>query len=268
ERTTAVDLPPSRGARKVAVIGSATAMTTRRHIVICDDEPDIRDMVSEYLERNGFAVSVVDAGPALRNILETETVAAVVLDIGLPGEDGLSLARYIRERHDIGIIMLTGAGDVVDRVVGLEMGADDYVAKPVDLRELLARVRAVLRRTAEAAGPPAAPANDNPDIVPFCDGRIDIRAQKLFDRDGVEIAITAMEFRLIKVFCEHPDRVLTRDQLLELAHDRSWDPFDRSIDIRISRLRKKVEADPTKPQYIRTVRGSGYIYSRSRQPAQ
>lgn len=237
-----------------------------RHIVVCDDEPDIRDLLSEYLERAGYAVSRADAGPALRAILDTERVEAVILDVGLPGEDGLSLARHIRERFDIGILMLTGASDVVDRVVGLEMGADDYLAKPVDLRELLARLRAVLRRAGTTAKD--GPAFEGPmrELLPFCDGRIDMNAHKLFNRDGVEIAVTAMEFRLIQVFFEHPDRILTRDQLLELAHDRSWDPFDRSIDIRISRLRKKVEVDPTKPQFIRTVRGSGYMYARGRRP--
>jgi two-component system phosphate regulon response regulator OmpR len=244
----------------------ADGMPDRRHIIVCDDEPDFRDLVSEYLERNGFAVSAVGDGAQLRHVLETETPAAVVLDLGLPGEDGLSLARHIRQGRDIGIIILTGSGDVVDRVVGLEMGADDYVGKPVDLRELLARLRAVLRRTATAARATAGNDGDGRELLSFGDGQIDVRAHKLFNRDGVEIAVTAMEFRLIQVFCEHPDRILTRDQLLELAHDRSWDPFDRSIDIRISRLRKKVEVDPTKPQYIRTVRGSGYIYSRTRQP--
>lgn len=240
-------------------------MTTSRHIVLCDDEPDIREMVAEYLGRNGYTLSTVDAGPALKELLEKQSVDAVILDVSLPGEDGFSLARYIHDRYDTAIIMLTGSGDVVDRVVGLEMGADDYLAKPVDLRELLARVKAVLRRRHASAKRSESEAER--DLLPFGDCRLDLKAHKLFNGDGVEIALTAMEYRLIKVFSENPDRILTRDQLLELAHDRGWDPFDRSIDIRISRLRKKIEPDPTKPQYIQTVRGAGYMYARNRQQA-
>jgi DNA-binding response OmpR family regulator len=243
-------------------------VTISRHIVVCDDEPDIRELVAEYLERAGYAVFQADAGPALRTILDEKPVDAIILDVGLPGEDGLSLARYVRERHAAGIIMLTGSVDVVDRVVGLEMGADDYVSKPVDLRELLARLKAVLRRTSSPLPPRASGGQESArDLLPFGSCRFDVQGHKLFGNDGVEIAITAMEFRLLKVFAEHPDRILTRDQLLELAHDRGWEPFDRSIDIRISRLRKKIEPDPTKPEYIKTVRGAGYIYSRPRQQA-
>ena len=179
----------------------------------------------------------------------------------MPGEDGLSLARYMRERSGVAIIMLTGSADVIDRVVGLEIGADDYVAKPVDLRELLARVKAVLRRTATVE---KVTEEDGPRIsqtVPFGNCTLNLDACKLFDRDGVEIAITAMEFSLLRVFATHRGRILNRDQLLELAHDRGWDPYDRSIDIRISRLRKKIEADPSKPQVLKTVRGVGYIFS-------
>ena len=228
------------------------------HIVVCDDEPDIRDVVAEYLERNGYAVTPVDGGPALRELVNARHIDAIILDIRMPGEDGLSLARYLRERSDVAIIMLTGSADTIDRVVGLEMGADDYVAKPVDLRELLARLKAVLRRTSarvrsdEAAGT---------QMIKFGRCSFDREAHKLFDADGIEIAITAMEFQLLKVFADHRGRVLNRDQLLELAHDRGWDPFDRSIDIRISRLRKKIEVDPSKPEVIRTIRGIGYLYS-------
>ncbi|MBZ9942189.1 response regulator [Mesorhizobium sp. BR1-1-13] len=235
-------------------------MTTHAHIVVCDDEPDIRDTVAEYLEHHGYAVTPANAGPALRELIDNQHVDVVILDIRMPGEDGLSLARYLREHSDVAIIMLTGSAEIVDRIVGLEIGADDYIAKPVDLRELLARVKAVLRRTStseSAAKKPSSPGHQ----VQFGKCRFDPDARKLYNAEGVEIAITAMEFRLLKVFNEHRGRVLNRDQLLELAHDRAWDPFDRSIDIRVSRLRKKIEVDPSKPEVIRTIRGMGYLYS-------
>ena len=237
---------------------------TAEHIVVCDDEPDIRDTVGEYLELQGYRVSAVDGGPALRELVDKEKIDIVVLDIMMPGEDGLSLARFLRERGDTAIIMLTASGETVDRIIGLEMGADDYLAKPVDLRELLARIKAVLRRTTgQAAASGSGPAKSSDSAVQFGSCLLDIDQHKLFDADGEEIAITAMEFNLLKVFADHSGRVLNRDQLLEMAHDRDWDPFDRSIDIRISRLRKKIELDPAKPQVIKTVRGVGYIFSPS-----
>jgi DNA-binding response OmpR family regulator len=240
------------------IIGHALTANTR--IIVCDDEPDIRETVAEYLESHGFAVTPADGGPALRAIIDNEPADVVILDIRMPGEDGLSLARYLRERCDVAIIMLTGSAEVIDRVVGLEMGADDYIAKPVDLRELLARVKAVLRRTSRATK--TANNTDAPRrLIPFGRCCLDLEAHKLFDAGGVEIPVTSMEFRLLKVFAEHRGRILNRDQLLELAHDRGWDPFDRSIDIRISRLRKKIEADPSKPEVIKTVRGVGYLFS-------
>jgi two-component system phosphate regulon response regulator OmpR len=236
-------------------------LTAKAHIVVCDDEPDIRATVAEYLERNGYAVTPADGGPALRAIIGAEQVDVVILDIRMPGEDGLSLARYLREHSDVAIIMLTGSAGVIDRVVGLEIGADDYIAKPVDLRELLARIKAVLRRTSRRERAAQTAEGQVRQVVQFGTCRFDPEGHKLFDADGREIAITPMEFRLLKVFAEHRGRILNRDQLLELAHDRGWDPFDRSIDIRISRLRKKIEADPSKPEVIRTIRGVGYIYS-------
>lgn len=235
-------------------------MAANGHIVVCDDEPDIRDTVAEYLERQGFKVTQADCGEALRQVADTAVFDAVILDISMPGEDGLSLARFLRERGGVGIIMLTASGETVDRIVGLEMGADDYLAKPVDLRELLARLKAVLRRIS-VQNSPQSPAAASGGTIEFGECRLDLDGYKLLGADGAEIAITAMEFSLLKVFAEHPGRVLNRDQILELAHDRGWDPFDRSIDIRISRLRKKIETDPTKPQIIKTVRGVGYVYS-------
>jgi len=200
-------------------------------------------------------------GAELRAMLNQRPAAAVILDIAMPGEDGLSIARDLRATTDIAIVMLTASGETVDRIVGLEMGADDYLAKPVDLRELLARLRAVLRRARPPPGAEAGTSAASADMVVFGDCRLDLESHKLYDGNGEEVQITAMEFNLLKVFGEHPNRVLNRDQLLELAHHRSWDPFDRSIDIRISRLRKKIEKDPSKPQIIKTVRGIGYRYS-------
>ncbi|MDX1512449.1 MAG: response regulator [Gammaproteobacteria bacterium] len=232
-------------------------MAAEAHLVVVDDELDIRDTLEEYLGMHGFRVTCADGGQALRRIVADEKVDLVVLDINMPGEDGLSLARFLRETTTVGIVMLTAAGEVVDRIVGLEMGADDYIPKPVDLRELLARVRAVLRRSSKGA---PASRQENTSVY-FGDCRLDLDAHKLFDADGTEIRITSMEFDLLKAFAEHPNRVLNRDQLLDLAHNRDWDPFDRSIDIRIARLRKKIERVPSKPEIIKTVRGAGYIFS-------
>ncbi len=234
-------------------------MESNGHIIVCDDEQDIRDMLCEYLEHHGYAVSGAGNGEALRALLEDGEPDVVILDVNMPGEDGLSLTRFLRGSCETGIIMLTAAGDVVDRIVGLEMGADDYLAKPVDLRELLARIKAVMRR-AKAAPRDGGRARQAGERVPFGRCTLDLAACKLFGPDDNEIALTAMEFDLLRVFAEHAGRVLNRDQLLELAHDRNWDPFDRSIDIRISRLRRKIENDPKKPAVIRTVRGMGYLY--------
>lgn len=227
------------------------------HIVVVDDEEDIRETVREYLEMQGYRVTTATGGEDLRRIVADEPVDLVVLDITMPGEDGLSLARFLREGPKPAILMLTAAGETVDRIVGLEMGADDYMAKPFDLRELLARVKAVLRRAGAEATLGAAPTKR----VRFGACLLDLDAHKLFDAEGREIRITAMEFDLLKAFAEHPNRVLNRDQLLEMAHNRSWEPFDRSIDIRIARLRRKVERDPAKPQVIKTVRGTGYMFA-------
>ena len=236
-------------------------MTDQPHIVVVDDERDIRDTLEEYLTLQGYRVSSAADGAALRALVEHGAIDLVVLDIKMPGEDGLSLARFLRENTAVGIIMLTAAGDVVDRIVGLEMGADDYLAKPVDLRELHARIRAVLRRAQGEAGAPAEEAEAPRDRVRFGDCSLDMESHKLYDDEGAEITITAMEFDLLKAFAENPNRVLSRDQLLNMAHNRGWEPFDRSIDIRIARMRRKIEKDPAKPQIIKTVRGAGYMFS-------
>ena len=235
-------------------------METRAHIVVVDDEPDLRETVAEYLTLHGYRVSPASGGTEMRRVIESDPADLVLLDINMPGEDGLSLARYLREHHKLGIMMLTAAGTVIDRIVGLEMGADDYVAKPVDLRELLARIKSVLRRIAvPAAAEPAAAALD-PDMVPFGRCFLNLASHRLLEPDGTDVPLTSMEFDLLQAFAKHPNRVLTRDQLLDLAHNKDWEPFDRSIDIRIARIRRKVEADPAKPQAIKTIRGSGYMF--------
>jgi DNA-binding response OmpR family regulator len=239
-------------------------MTTNTRLLVVDDDASVRAMLREYLEGHGFAVAEADSGARMREQLEAELPDLVLLDIRLPGEDGLSLAKYLREHYDLGIIMVTASGDVIDRVVGLEVGADDYVAKPFDPRELLARLKSVLRRL-QARPPadavPAAPAAAQGPRRRFGRCELDVEARRLFEIDGPEIAITAMEFDLLRVFLANPNRVLSRDQLLQHTRHREWEPFDRSIDIRIGRLRRKVEPEPNaEPRCIRTVRNAGYMY--------
>jgi len=231
-------------------------------VLIVDDDRAVRDMLVEYLTTHGYEVAQADGGPAMRTELERGVPDVVLLDIGLPGEDGLSLARYLRERYDLGIIMVTGAGEVVDRIVGLEMGADDYVAKPFDPRELRARLKSVLRRVQARSAPAAsgAPAGAPEARVPVGARLLDLKSHQLFERDGTAVALTTMEFELLKAFVEHPNQVLSRDRLLTLTRNREWEPFDRSIDIRIARLRRKIEDDPENPKVIRTMRGAGYMF--------
>jgi len=238
-------------------------MAGTTHILVVDDEPDIRETLQDYLELHGYRVTQADGGAALRAAVAEDEVDLVLLDINMPGEDGLSLARFLREQTSIPVVMLTAAGEVVDRIVGLEMGADDYLAKPVDLRELLARMKAVLRRFQTARTKADLAARSAERQVVFGKLRLDLDAHKLFDGDGNEVPLTSMEYDLLRAFAEHPNRVLSRDQLLDMAHNRGWEPFDRSIDIRIARIRRKIEPDPKKPQVIKTVRGAGYIFSPS-----
>ncbi|MEM7250326.1 MAG: response regulator [Pseudomonadota bacterium] len=227
------------------------------HIAVVDDEPDIRETMREYLEMRGYRVSCADGGEELREIFANDPADLVLLDLSMPGEDGLSIARYLRENHDPAIIMVTAAGEVVDRIVGLEMGADDYLPKPVDLRELFARVKAVLRRVSPEGEKEVLTENQ----VRFGECVLNLDSHQLHDADGEDVAITSMEFDLLRAFAENPGRVLSRDRLLELAHSRDWEPFDRSIDIRVARLRRKIERNPSKPQIIKTVRGAGYVFS-------
>ncbi len=230
--------------------------TTR--ILVCDDEQDVREMLQEYLGKRGFAVTTAANAQELRAQLARSGADLIILDINMPGEDGLAALRSLRVDSQVPVIMLTAAGEVVDRIIGLEMGADDYLGKPVDLRELEARAKAVLRRKGDGAGKKEN--STKVDTAQFGDYLLDIQAAKMTAGDGSELPLTAMEFNLLKAFAQNKGRVLNRDQILEQAHDRSWDPFDRSIDIRISRLRRKIEKNPEKPTIIRTVRGLGYVY--------
>jgi two-component system OmpR family response regulator len=235
-------------------------MAAAQRILIVEDDREIRESVADYLSGHGYACAQAADGKAMRAAIAEAAPELVLLDLRLPGEDGLTLARWLRENHEVAIIMVTAAGEVVDRVVGLEVGADDYLAKPFDLRELLARVKSVLRRggTGEkGGGGKAAGATKK---VPIGACMLDLDTHQLTGRDGEEVPLTGMEFDLLRVFAEHPNRVLSRDQLLTLTRNREWEPFDRSIDIRIARLRRKIEADPENPKTIKTVRGAGYIF--------
>lgn len=228
------------------------------HILVCDDEQDVREMLQEYLSKRGFRVSMAASSEELRSLLSMHSIDLILLDINMPREDGLTTLRALRIDDPTPVVMLTAAGEVVDRIIGLEMGADDYLGKPVDLRELEARIKAVLRRRS----PPDNQNRDSgkPGTARFGEYTLDIAAAKMHGSDGHEVPLTAMEYSLLKAFAENKGRVLNRDQILEQAHDRAWDPFDRSIDIRISRLRRKIERNPEKPTIIKTVRGIGYIY--------
>ena len=227
-------------------------------LLVVDDDRTVREMLANYLSEHGYEVALADGDEAMRAELERALPSAVLLDVRMPGKDGLTLARYVREHYDVGIIMVTAADDVVDRVAGLEVGADDYIAKPFDLRELRARLKSVLRRVEAKAPPAARPAARERVSIGKC--QLDLRSHELRDARGREVPITSMEFDLLKVFVEHPNQVLSRDRLLSLTRNREWDPFDRSIDIRIARLRRKLEDDPDRPRAIRTVRGAGYMY--------
>lgn len=224
-------------------------------ILVVDDESEVRDMVSEYLVQQGFRVLVAANSAEARRLMVERPAQLCLLDIRMPGEDGLSLARHLREQYPVAIIMVTAADGVVDRVVGLEIGADDYIAKPFDPRELLARVRSVLRRVSSSAA-----ANLGEGRVRFGRCVLDLQSHRLYGEDGAVIAITTMEFDLLIAFARHPNRVLSRDQILNLTQRRDWDPYDRSVDIRVARLRRKIEYDPDKPQAIKTVRGAGYMF--------
>jgi len=226
------------------------------HLLVVDDDPGIRELLCQYLGEQGFLVSAVEGGRAMDAWLAENTTDLVILDLMLPGEDGLSLARRLRIDHKLPIIMISARGEEVDRIVGLEVGADDYLAKPFNPRELLARVRAVLRRN----WPTSDPQPDTGSIFEFGPFRFEPEKRALY-RDNSEVDLTKAEFDLLNVLVNHPNRVLSRDFIMECLSGNNRDPFDRSIDVRVTRLRHKIEDDPTQPRFVRTVWGVGYQFT-------
>ena len=241
-------------------------MTESPHIIVVDDEAAAREMVGDYLRMHGFTVTLCDGAPGLRAEMAKQPADLIVLDLNMPQEDGLSVIRKLKQSSTVPVIMLTATASSIDRVVGLELGADDYVAKPCELRELVARIRSVLRRAGPAA-PALAPAPAAPAAVVeakrvrFGTKWLDHDAQALRDEEGNEHPLTSSEYGLLKAFAANPTRVLSRERLLELANARNAEAFDRAIDIRIMRLRRKIEPDPAHPTVIRTIRGGGYLFT-------
>jgi two-component system phosphate regulon response regulator OmpR len=232
-------------------------MSEAAHIVVVDDDQDVRETVAEYLRRNGFSVTEADGGKALREVMASRPIDLAVLDINMPGVDGLTLAREIRSSGEAGIIMLTANNDDLDKIVGLEVGADDYLSKPFNPRELLARINAVLRRR-PAMEAPGAPSKE-PLTVTFGPFEFDLALRRL-SKGGEPLPLTTGEFSMLKALVRHPRQPLSRDKLAQLARGREFEPFDRSLDVQISRLRKLLETDPAQPRYIQTVWGVGYVF--------
>jgi two-component system OmpR family response regulator len=237
------------------------AMDTTDHVLIVDDDRDIRTLIAAYLEKHGMLASMAASGRQMRAALEQGPIDLIILDRMLPGEDGLALCRELRagKWRSVPVLMLTALGDETERIIGLEMGADDYLAKPFAVRELLARIRAVLRRTRML------PANLQPSeavqMLGFGDWMLDTAARHLLDASGTLVALSGAEYRLLRVFLDHPQRVLTRDQLLNLTQGRDADQYDRSIDLLVSRLRQRLRDDAREPRYIKTLRSEGYVFS-------
>lgn len=236
------------------------ASPTVSHLLLVDDDVEVLALLQKFLEQHGYSVAVATGGPSLWQALEQRVPDLVILDVMLPGESGLVLCQQLRARQAVAVIMLTAMGELSDRVVGLELGADDYLTKPFDARELLARVRAVLRRVGEAATVPNDAARS---VLEFANWQLDVTRRELRSPEKVMIPLSTGEFELLLVFAEHPRRVLTRQQLLDLARGEAYEAFDRSIDVQVSRLRRKLEADLHSEPMIRTIRNGGYLFSPS-----
>ncbi len=238
---------------------SQASTETNNRILVVDDDPDIRAELKEYLTNHGFDVGTAGDGDAMRLQMAESDYDLVIMDLTLPGEDGLALTQYIQRQSAIPVIMVTGRGETVDRVVGLEMGADDYVTKPFELRELLARIRSVLRRASSTAE--TAVAEEPGAVVEFEGWRLDLQSRDFTSPDGQDVDLTTAEFKLLEAFVGRSKRVLDRDILLDLIHGREWSAYDRSIDNLVARLRRKIEADPRRPKLIKSVRGAGYLFA-------
>lgn len=240
-----------------------------QHILIVDDDLTLRNRLRKFLETEGYRVNAVGDGVALRKQMQGDLPDLVIMDLQLPGEDGLSLTRHLREHTDVAVLILTGKGHTIDRVVGLEMGADDYLAKPFSLRELIARIRSILRRTGAAGGTGVRAGGAGgqgaggraPARVRFGGWTMDFAKVELLGEDGRPVHLTAAEFRLLEALVRNAGRTLSRDRLVDALADRSWQPMDRSADLHISHLRRKIERDPSKPELIKTVRGFGYVFT-------
>jgi DNA-binding response OmpR family regulator len=235
-----------------------SAPPRQTHLLVVDDDQEITALLKRYLAAQGFLVTTTGSGMEMLELLAAHPIDLVLLDLGLPGEDGLELTRHLHEHWHGAVIIVTGRSDSVDRIVGLEVGADDYVTKPFDLRELLARIRSVLRRSSErnrGEPAPAAPA------YVFAGYRLDIHARALTTPSGAPVPLTSGEYELLKVFVSHANRVLSRDELMNLLYGRDAGPFDRAVDVQIGRLRRKIEPDPATPALLKSVRGAGYIFS-------
>jgi two-component system, OmpR family, response regulator len=235
-------------------------MTAKPHLLIVDDDKELCALLSKFLKQQGYRVSLAHNGNAMKQVLETARINLVILDLMLPGEDGLVLCRRLRASSTLPVIMLTAMGEEVDRIIGLEMGADDYLPKGGNPRELLARIRAVLRR---AGGPETGTPSGKSRALEFAGWRLDVTQRQLFSPSQAMVPLRAGEFDLLLVLAERPQRVLTRDQLLDLSRGRTANNFDRSIDVQISRIRRKIETDPKEPALIKTVRNGGYILAAS-----
>lgn len=233
-------------------------MSPAKHILIVEDHDLLREALSKYLIEEGYRVSVAGEGQELRRIIARETIDLVILDVVLPGEDGFSLARHLRDRYTCGIIIVTSKGEVTDRIVGLEIGADDYLIKPFDRRELLARIRSVLRRL-EGRVREVALQGAGQEVARFAGWKLDLGARRLINDDGRIVDLTSGEYGLLNAFITGAGRVLSREHLLRCVHNRDWDYFDRSIDVLVTRLRQKIEHAPARPAIIKTVRGAGYM---------
>jgi two-component system, OmpR family, response regulator len=261
-RSDVVDLSNSAAAGEHApqprVGDQGTQFMSSPHVLFVEDDPEIRGLVADFLQQSGFRVSVAQEGEEMDRLMSADKVDLLILDIMLPKEDGLSLCRRARAQGNLPVIMLTARGSEIDRVVGLEMGADDYLTKPFSSHELVARIRALLRRSQYAANE----ASSRPRFAAsFMDWRLDLVARRLHTSDGTRVPLTGGEFELLAAFCEHANEVLTREQLLDFTRGKSPAGMDRSIDIQVSRLRRKIEKDPKDPALIQTVRSGGYIFS-------